>query len=43
MSFSNFLSASEILFESNDTKLDVFTILKLFIIKKANELLINLF
>ena len=42
ISFSNFLSVSEISFDKNsDVKLNVFAVSKLFIIKKADKFLIN--
>ena len=41
MSFSNFSSASETLFENNDAKSNVSAVSKFFIIKKANEFSIN--
>ena len=43
ISFSNFSSAFETLFESSDAESDVFAVSKLFIIEKADEFLINLF
>ena len=43
MSFSNFSSVSETLFENNDTESDVFTISKFFVIKRVDEFSINFF
>ena len=42
MSFSNFLSASETLFENNDAESNVFAVSKLFIIERIDKFSINL-